>query len=110
MIEVECHITIKNNGNTVLSPVTVKLLREVAKNGSLSAAAKNLKISYQHAWNLISGINSSGSAPLIEKQRGGANGGGATLTAYGSKILAEYQSIEKHISLLVGQINTEINM
>jgi molybdate transport system regulatory protein len=42
----------------------------------LSGAAKKLKISYQHAWNLIDEMNHVAPEPLVTLQRGGTNGGG----------------------------------
>src|SRR5660397_171198 len=53
MIEVECHISIRKDGSCFLSPVKTGLLHEIKQNGSLSGAAKKLKISYQHAWTMI---------------------------------------------------------
>jgi molybdate transport system regulatory protein len=48
MIEVECHILIKKDGVSFLNPLKTQLLKEISKNGSLSGAAKNMEISYQH--------------------------------------------------------------
>jgi molybdate transport system regulatory protein len=64
MIEVEAHIVIKRNGDAFLCPQKVKLLIEVHKQGSLSAAAKAIGISYQHAWNLVAELNRAGAEPL----------------------------------------------
>lgn len=76
----------------------------------MNAAAKSLGMSYQHAWNLISEMNLVAPKPLVEKQRGGANGGGATVSAYGRQILNEYQLIEAEIVRLIKRINVEINL
>jgi molybdate transport system regulatory protein len=102
MIEVGCQIFIRKDGYNFLDPLK-------SKNGSLSCAAKNLKISYQHAWNLINEINQAAPEPLVLKQRGGANGGGAEISGYGKRILSEYSAIEKQINKLINQINNEIN-
>ena len=110
MIEVECHISIKKDGSSLLSPVKTDLLEEIIKKGSLSGAARALKISYQHAWNMIEEMNRVAPFPLVNLQRGGANGGGAEITAYGSKILCEYSLIEAQVKNLMNQINVEINM
>ncbi|HZL09333.1 MAG TPA: winged helix-turn-helix domain-containing protein [Prolixibacteraceae bacterium] len=109
MIEVECHISVKKDGTCFLSPVKTELLNEIRQSGSLSGAAKKLKISYQHAWTMIEEMNRSAPEPLVIKQRGGANGGGAEISAYGEKILKEYRIIEAQVKKLVDQINVEIN-
>lgn len=110
MIEVECHISIRKNGNCFLSPVKTALLHEIMLNGSLSGAARKLKISYQHAWTMIDEMNRSAPEPLVIKQRGGANGGGAEISGYGMKILRDYTQIEAEVKKLISQINVEINL
>ena len=109
MIEVECHISIRKNGNCFLSPVKTVLLHEIMQNGSLSGAAKRLKISYQHAWTMIDEMNRIAPSPIVNKQRGGINGGGAEISDYGEKILREYKTIENQLSKFVDQINAEIS-
>jgi molybdate transport system regulatory protein len=110
MIEVECHISIKRNGVNFLNPVKTELLHEIIQSGSLSGAAKKLKISYQHVWTMIDEMNRAAPEPLVVKQRGGANGGGAMITAYGERILGEYRQIEAQAKKMVNQINVEINL
>lgn len=110
MIEVECHISIKKDGFCFLGPSKAALIDEVVRCGSLKGAANNLKISYQHAWNMIEEMNRLAPEPLILKQRGGANGGGAEISVYGQRILREYKQIEAMVKKMVGQINMEINL
>ena len=110
MIEVGCHISIKKDGSCFLDPYKTALLLEITQNGSLRGAAKKLKISYQHAWTMIDEMNRIAPEPLVIKQRGGANGGGAEISAYGTRILKEYRQIEAEVKRLVNQINVEINL
>lgn len=110
MIEVECQISIKKDGKSFLGPQKTALLYEIKQSGSLSAAAKKMQISYQHAWTMIDEMNRIAPEPLVNKQRGGAHGGGAEISVYGEKILAEYKMIEIQVKKMVGQINVEINM
>jgi molybdate transport system regulatory protein len=109
MIEVECHIVIKKYRSCFLNLTKTGLLAEIIENGSLRAAAKKLCISYQHAWNMIDEMNRVAPEPLVIKQRGGANGGGAEISVYGRKILAEYRLIEAQVKKMVSQINVELN-
>jgi molybdate transport system regulatory protein len=110
MIEVDCNILIKKNGTIFLGPVKTQLLNEIRKSGSLSGAAKKLNISYQHAWTMIDEMNRAAPEPLVIKQRGGANGGGAEISGYGIKILRDYALIEAEVKKLISQINVEINL
>ena len=89
MVEVECHISIKKDDHCFLEPKKMRLLKGIIQTGSLRGAAKELKISYQTAWNMMNEMNNMAPKPLIIKQRGGVNGGGAELSAYGALILLE---------------------
>lgn len=106
----ECHISIKKDGNCFLNPIKTELLKEIIQNGSLSGAAKKLKISYQHAWNMIDEMNRVAPEPLVNMQRGGTNGGGAEISVYGKRILGEYWQIQVQFDKIVSQINVEINL
>ena len=110
MIEVDCHISIKKNGKCFLEAAKTELLKEIIQSGSLSGAARKLKISYQHAWNMIDEMNRLAPEPLVKKQRGGTNGGGAEISVYGERILREYSQIEAQVKKMVSQINVEINL
>lgn len=110
MIEVECQISIKKDGTCFLGPLKTQLLQEIRQSGSLRGAAKKMEVSYQHIWTMIDEMNRVAPSPLVTKQRGGANGGGAEITSYGEKILSEYRMIEVQIKKVVDQINVEINL
>ena len=110
MVKVDCYITIKKDGDCFLAPLRTELLHVIMQNGSLRSAAKKLKISYQHAWNLIDDMNRIAPELVVIKQRGGVNGGGAEISNYGIKILKEYKLIEAQVQKVINQINVEINL
>jgi molybdate transport system regulatory protein len=108
--EVELHILIKRDGRQLLGLGKIFLLREIHRGGSLRTAAKELKMSYHHAWHVIEEMNQVAASPVVVKQRGGSGGGGAVLTEYGKRILDEYQIIEAEVQKFSQRLNTEINL
>ena len=80
-----------------LGPGKVELLGLIETTGSLSAAAREMGLSYMKAWLLIQTMK-----PLVESSRGGPTGGGATLTAKGRQALALYQTMQ-HEALTASQ-------
>jgi len=110
MIEVECQISIKKDGVSFVNPLKVQLIKEIRKNGSLSGAAKNMKISYQHVWTMVDEMNRIAPSSLFLKQRGGIHGGGTGISDYGERILREYLMIQAELKKVVDQINIEINL
>lgn len=110
MTEVECHISIRKNGVTFLNPLKTELLKKIRQNGSLNGASKAMNISYQHLWTMIEEMNQTAPSPLVLKQRGGTNGGGTAVSAYGEQMLKEYFIIQPEIKKVVDQIYVEINI
>lgn len=66
----------------------------ISKHGSISAAGKEMGMSYRRAWLLVDEINRIFRDPLVEKQMGGPGGGGARLTKLGRDVVGRYRDIE----------------
>lgn len=82
-------------GEAMLGPGKARLLEEIAREGSISAAGRAMGMSYKRAWSLVEVMNANFSAPLVESSRGGAKGGGASLTPEGEAVLAAYRRLEE---------------
>lgn len=78
---------------TRFGPGKAKLLGCIDKTGSIAAAARKLGMSYPRALRLVNEMNTQFETPLIEKFQGGANHGGAKLTASGVNIQSLYLRI-----------------
>ncbi len=110
MTEVELHINILKEGKLLLNPDRIKLLRSIHQTGSLLTASKKIGASYNKAWRILEALNTSSGKPLIEKLRGGKDGGGAIVTDFGKLILNEYNEIEKMVNNFSKKLNMEINL
>lgn len=76
-----------------LGPGKADLLELIGETGSISEAGRQMGMSYKRAWSLVEVLNASFSAPLVERVRGGAGGGGARLTVEGQEVLARFRRI-----------------
>ena len=63
-----------------LGPGKIALMELISKHGSITAAGKEMGMSYRRAWLLVDEINQIFREPLVDKQMGGPGGGGARLT------------------------------
>jgi molybdate transport system regulatory protein len=81
-------------GDRMLGPGKMELLVHIDATGSLSASAKRMGMSYMRGWKLVQDLNSDSSRPMVETSRGGTTGGTATVTPFGKRVLALYQSME----------------
>ena len=77
-----------------IGPGKVRLLEEIGRIGSISAAGRALGMSYRRAWELVEDLNRGLGRPVVETAAGGAGGGGARLTRLGERVIREYRSIE----------------
>lgn len=78
-----------------LGPGKIALMELISKHGSISAAGKEMRMSYRRAWLLVDTMNRMFACPLVETVHGGARGGGAKLTGEGREILALYRAMEQ---------------
>jgi molybdate transport system regulatory protein len=78
-----------------VGPGKIDLLRAVAESGSISGAARTLRMTYKRAWLLIDSMNQGFGRPVVERSVGGKGGGGARLTARGEALLRHYDDIER---------------
>ena len=79
---------------TALGPGRAELMERIARTGSISAAAREMGMSYRRAWLLVEATNSAFIEPLVSTNTGGSGGGGAQLTDFGMSILARYRAME----------------
>ncbi|HEV8362088.1 MAG TPA: LysR family transcriptional regulator [Gemmatimonadaceae bacterium] len=76
-----------------LGPGKADLLDAIADSGSISAAARKLRMSYRRAWILVDTMNACFVQPLVGTEKGGSEGGGASLTETGRRVLAQYRKL-----------------
>ena len=76
-----------------LGPGKAHLLELIAEKQSISEAARQMKMSYKRAWQLIEALNACFREPLVESSTGGRQGGGSRLTKTGQQVLALYGAI-----------------
>src|SRR5215475_7635184 len=80
-----------------VGPGKIALLEHIDSSGSLSEAARKLKMSYRRAWLLLEDLNTSFQQPVAEMSVGGRGGGGASLTPFGTELVSAYRSLEAQI-------------
>lgn len=95
---------------TAIGPGKADLLEAIGRTGSISAAGREMRMSYRRAWVLVDQMNAAFVRPLVASKTGGSHGGGAELTRLGRDVLRRYRAMEKaaasatapHFERLVG--------
>jgi molybdate transport system regulatory protein len=84
-------VWVERGGRKVLGPGRVELLEHIARERSISAAAKKMGMSYRRAWSLVQDMNDAAGVALVESSAGGSGGGGASVTAEGHAAIRLYR-------------------
>ncbi|MCI1958083.1 MAG: LysR family transcriptional regulator [Clostridia bacterium] len=106
----KCKLSFKNcmrlyrNGKKAFGPGIAMLLELTEQYGTLSAAAAEMELAYSKAWRILNECEDVLGVRLLERNRGGKNGGGVFLTDAGRNVLQNYR---KFCSEAEGK-NTEI--
>lgn len=94
--KIKSRIWVELDGEEFLGEGKIQLLNAINETGSLSKAAKLMKISYKKAWHLLDAVNKSSKEPVIVISIGGKGGGGTELTAYGKSLIGVFEEINKN--------------
>src|SRR5260370_19547801 len=91
MARVEVSIVFESGAR--IGPGKARLLESIRETGSISAAARDMGMSYKRAWLLLDSMNQAFTEPVVTAAPGGAGGRGATPTAFGAEGLERYRRI-----------------
>jgi len=97
----------ERDGRVIFGDGRARLLNLIAETGSLRKAAKEMGMSYRHAWGVIREMNESAGEPLVVSERGGNRGGSTVLTPLAGDLLADYEKTRKEMkkTLKYGRID-----
>ncbi len=79
---------------TALGSGKVDLLQAIISHGLISAASRQMGMSYRRAWMLVATMNRCFDGNLVATSTGGAGGGGAKVTPLGREVLSRYREME----------------
>lgn len=91
-------LRIMGSGNPAMGPGKAELISRIDATGSISAAARDMGMSYRRAWQLVEAINSSFTEPVVVTAIGGKRGGGASVTVFGLGLVAQFHAMEDKAS------------
>ncbi len=94
-IELKATLWMTVGGANLGGPGRIRLLAKIGECGSITQAAKALKMSYKAAWDAIDTMNNLAGEPLVERLSGGKGGGGTRLTPRGEQLVKNFLVIER---------------
>lgn len=94
-------IRIAYGENIAIGQGKADLLEAIGRTGSISAAARDLDMSYRKAWMLVDEMNQSFRTPVVQAAKGGHRGGGAQVTELGQEALNRFRRIQAKASAAI---------
>jgi molybdate transport system regulatory protein len=94
--------------NVHVGPGKIALLEAIKSTGSISDAARSLGMSYRRAWMLVDSLKQGFNEAVTVSAAGGAGGGGARVTSFGSSLIKQYRMLEREVGRLGAQRLTDI--
>jgi len=88
----------------------IDLLYAILKEGSISKAAKVVPMSYKSAWEAVNAMNNLSPIPIVQKETGGAGGGGTKLTSYGKNLLKTYTILKSEQNKFLERLTSLTDM
>jgi molybdate transport system regulatory protein len=87
----------------------IELLVNIGKSGSITKAAKEMKMSYKAAWDAVDAMNNLSEHPLVQSAKGGKGGGGTHLTSYAKELIETYKILQEEHDAFLNNLSKRIN-
>ena len=106
-IELGGSVWLTVGGENLGGPGRIALLAQIAEQGSITHAAKAVKMSYKAAWDAIDAMNNLAGEPLVQRMAGGKGGGGTVLTQRGMQLVQNFRLIEREHHRFVAELSMQ---
>jgi len=94
ILELSTTLSVRRGEQTWGTERRMALLAAIGSEGSISAAARKVGLSYKAAWDAVDMMNNLSGDLLVERSTGGRHGGGAKLTDRARELVAWYQAVQ----------------
>ncbi len=107
-MEVKSKVWLENRGKIFFGAGRLLLLKAIKETGSINKAAKIMNMSYRRAWSQIHSAEDSLGLPLLIRNKGGKDGGGAVLTDYAEELLKKFEKLQRQVLFFTNRCYQQI--
>jgi molybdate transport system regulatory protein len=104
-MKIKSNLWFENEQNGYFGKGRIDLLEHIDRFGSISQAAREMKMSYKAAWDAVNDMNTLSNEPIVVRETGGKGGGGTSLTSKGKEYIKIYKELELLQSKLFNILN-----
>jgi molybdate transport system regulatory protein len=94
-------LRVLGKSGAAMGPGKAELVERIGRTGSISAAARDMGMSYRRAWQLVESLNRDFREPVVATATGGKCGGGARVTPFGERLVARFRAMEVKASAAI---------
>lgn len=105
---IEATVSLKSETSPSIGRERIRLLQAVAREGSITAAAKAVGVTYKAAWDALDAMANLFGQPLLATRSGGSSGGGSALTPAGVKVIEAYARMEAEMARVMRALEPEL--
>ena len=105
---IEATVTLKSANISGVGRDRIRLLQAVAREGSITAGAKAVGLTYKAAWDGLDAMANLFGQPLLETRTGGRAGGGTRLTPTGAKVIDAFGRLEAELARVVRELEPDL--
>lgn len=88
------NVQILRGTEPAIGPGKALVLEAIDRTGSISAAGRDIGMSYRRIWLLVDGLNHDWAERVVETRDGAGSRRGARLTPFGRRMLETYRGVE----------------
>ncbi len=103
MYKPKSKIWLEKDGKLIFGDGKCRLLNAVKQTGSISKAAEKTGMTYKKAWSSIKTIEDRLNIKLVEKRKGGHEGGGSFLSKEGEELLIKFEKFREGLNKYVDE-------
>lgn len=102
--DLSASLILRRGGLARVGQERVALIEAIEGLGSISAAARQLGLSYKGAWDGVQALNNLFDAPLVIANAGGKAGGAAVVTPRGQAVIRAFREVEREIGAALSRL------
>lgn len=107
-LKAKSKVWLEKDGELVFGIGKATILNRIQKTGSINRAAKELSMSYRHAWSYIKSAEKRLGRPLVICTKGGVSGGNTKLTPYAKELVGKFFDFERGVKLAADKLYKKI--
>jgi molybdate transport system regulatory protein len=95
-------LVLNDSSGVIIDHIDAVLLHNIAEKYSITAAAKEVGISFRNAWDRLNNLQTKLGRSIVVTQAGGKMGGSARLTPEGQALITEYRRLNNYLFSALG--------